>query len=107
MNKINRVIKFEDLPSDALEALEVKYPSGWKDFVRKITKPNGDYFHAINVDTHTVSYLVKVNVKVDSKSDLERIERKLENAEMEDTDEKKIKHVSLDEVEIADTSQSY
>lgn len=105
MNKINKVIKFEDLPIDALEALKIKYPDGWKDFVRKITKPNGDFFHAINVDTKTISYLVKVKVKVDSKSEIERMEKKLEDAVVEEEDEKKIKHVSLDEVEIADTSE--
>jgi hypothetical protein len=73
MEKIRKVIKFEELPADALQALTKKYPDGWKDFVRKITKPNGEFFFAINVDTETASYLVKVNVKVDSKSDVEKI----------------------------------
>lgn len=65
MGKINKVIKFEDLPADALKALEKQYPEGWKAYIRKITKPSGDFFHAINVDTKKVSYLVKLNVKVD------------------------------------------
>jgi hypothetical protein len=73
MEKIKKVIKFEELPSDALQALAIKYPDGWKDFVRKVIKPNGDFFHAIDIDTENASYLVKVNVKIDSKSDVEKI----------------------------------
>jgi hypothetical protein len=73
MNKIKKVVKFEDLPSDAMEAISKKYPDGWKDFVRKVTKPNGDFFHAIDIDTADASYLVKVNVKIDSKSDVEKM----------------------------------
>ncbi len=74
MEKIKKVVKLEDLPSDGIKALYKKYPEGWKDYVRKITKPSGEFFYAINVDTDTISYLVKVNVKVDSKSDVERLE---------------------------------
>ncbi|MBN1988655.1 MAG: hypothetical protein JW783_04630 [Bacteroidales bacterium] len=33
----------------------------------KITKPNGDYFYAITMDTPDASYLIKVNVKIDTK----------------------------------------
>ncbi|MBM3434869.1 MAG: hypothetical protein FJY07_01485 [Bacteroidetes bacterium] len=73
MEKVKKVVKYEDLPAEAMQALIKKYPDGWKDFVRKITKPNGDFFFAIDVDTETASYLVKVNVKIDSKSDVEKI----------------------------------
>jgi hypothetical protein len=73
MEKIKKVIKFEDLPPDAMQSLAKRYPDGWKDFVRKITKPNGEFFHAIDIDTENASYLVKVNVKIDSKSDVEKI----------------------------------
>ena len=83
MEKIKKVIKFEELPLDALQALTKRYPDGWKDFVRKVTKPNGDFFYAINVDTENVSYLVKVNVKIDSKSDVEKINESIIDKEAE------------------------
>ncbi len=73
MEKVKKVIKFDELPQEALLALAKKYPDGWKDFVRKITKPNGEFFHAIDIDTANASYLVKVNVKIDSKSDVEKM----------------------------------
>ncbi len=73
MKKINKVIKFEDLPGDALAALSNQYPEGWEDFVRKITKPNGDSFYAINVDTKDISYLAKVSVNIDAESTLDKM----------------------------------
>jgi hypothetical protein len=85
MNKIKKVIKLEDLPRDGIRALLKKYPEGWKDYVRKVTKPSGDYFYAIDVDTPQVSYLIKVNVKVDMKTELDKLEMNFmdKNAERE------------------------
>ena len=50
MQKVKKVIKFKDLPENDVKVLYEKYPDGWEDFVRKITKPNGDYFYAINLE---------------------------------------------------------
>jgi len=83
MEKVKKVVKIEDLPAEAMQALTKKYPDGWKDYVRKISKPNGEYFFAIDVDTETASYLVKVNVKVDSKSDVEKIQESFIDKEAE------------------------
>ena len=83
MDKIKKVVKYEDLPRDAMDALHKKYPEGWKDFVKKITKPNGDFFYAVSVDTETASYLVKVNVKIDTKTDLEKMHETFTEKETE------------------------
>ena len=82
---MNKVIKLEDLPKNGLKALEKQYPEGWKAHIRKITKPNGDYFHAINVDTKEISYLVKLDVKIDIDSDMVKMVDDFidENAEKE------------------------
>lgn len=77
MNKINKVIKLEDLPEEGLEALDSKYPDGWQDHVRKITKPNGTSFYAFNLDTQLVSYLIKVEVNVDSSGEFEVLDEQL------------------------------
>lgn len=74
MEKINKVVKLEDLPRKGVKALLKKYPEGWKDFVRKITKPSGEFFYAINIDTDSVSYLVKIDVKIDSQVSIEQLE---------------------------------
>lgn len=85
MNKIKKVINLEDLPRDGIRALLKKYPEGWKDYVRKVTKPSGDYFYAIDVDTVQVSYLIKVDVKVDMDSQFDKLDINFtdENAERE------------------------
>lgn len=78
MTKKKIVTSMDKLTPDVLEAIYKKYPDGWANHVMRITKPNGEFFHAITVDTAEISYLVKVVVKVDSKSDLEKEEEKVE-----------------------------
>ena len=68
MTLIRKMVKFEDLPDEAFEVLEELYPDGWQDEVRKITKPNGDHFYAISVETENAIYLAKVNFDVDTQS---------------------------------------
>jgi hypothetical protein len=65
MEKIKKVVKLENLPKDGIRALLRKYPDGWEDHVRKITKPSGEFFHAIDIDTKEFSYLIKVDRKID------------------------------------------
>lgn len=110
MNKINKVIKIENLPEEAMDALEDKYPDGWQDHVRKITKPNGSSFYAINIDTQTVSYLVKVEVNVDSSGEIEVLDEELidtraeraaqshskEDGNLEEDDENEHEHLEDD-----------
>lgn len=74
MDKIKKVVKLEVLPRDGIKALMKKFPDGIEDHVRKITKPNGDFFYAVDVDTKTVSYLVKIDVEVDFNSEEDKID---------------------------------
>lgn len=74
MTKKRVVTSFEKLSPDVFKAIVAKYPDGWTNHVMRINKPNGEFFHAITIDTEDTSYLIKVNVKVDSKSDLEKEE---------------------------------
>lgn len=71
MKKIRKVLQLKALPDDAIQALLARYPDGLEDHVRKVTKPNGDYFYAVDVETETVSYLVKIEVDVDQVNDEE------------------------------------
>lgn len=81
--KVKKVIKFEELPEEALEAIEESYPDGWSGSVKKIKKPNGELMHAFNLDTETTSYLVKVEVFVDAKSEQEGLDEELLDKEAE------------------------
>lgn len=59
-------MSYNNLPSNIIEALRAQYPDGYANFVKKIPKPNNDFFYAITVDTEDATYLVKVNVKIDN-----------------------------------------
>ncbi|MDR2652705.1 MAG: hypothetical protein LBC68_10415 [Prevotellaceae bacterium] len=60
------VVNYNQLAPELIELLNERYPSGWRDYILKVEKGNGDFFHAIMLDTDDVSYLIKVSVKVDS-----------------------------------------
>ncbi|MDR1554338.1 MAG: hypothetical protein LBS69_12895 [Prevotellaceae bacterium] len=60
------VVNYNQLAPKLIELLNEKYPSGWRDYILKVEKGNGDFFHAIMLDTDDVSYLIKVSVKVDN-----------------------------------------
>ncbi len=81
MQKKRIVRNMEDIASDVMDLIIKRYPDGWRNHVIKVPKPNGDFFHAITVDTEDVSYLIKVKVKVESKADLEKEEQEKEKRE--------------------------
>lgn len=60
------VVNYNQLAPELIELLNEQYPLGWRNFIIKVEKGNGDFFHAIMLDTEDVSYLIKVKVKVDS-----------------------------------------
>lgn len=66
MEKRKLVVSYKNASEEVIEAVKKKYPTGYNDFVIKVTKPNNDYFYAITVDTEDASYLVKVDVKIDN-----------------------------------------
>jgi hypothetical protein len=60
------VVNYNQLAPELIELLNEKYPLGWRDYILKVEKGNGEFFHAIMLDTADVSYLIKVEVKVDN-----------------------------------------
>ncbi len=60
------VVSYKNCPTEVLQAIKEKYPTGYGDAVIKVQKPSGDFFHAITVDIGNTSYLVKVDVKIDN-----------------------------------------
>ncbi len=76
MSSVKKIISFDKLDSEVKAALMVKYPNGWRNYIQKIPKGNGEFFYAIALDHGEYSYLIKVEVKVDSLSELEKEEKK-------------------------------
>ncbi len=60
------IVHINNISPEVMEIVHEKYPDGYQDRVFKVTKPNGDFFHAITVDTEDTSYLIKVDVRIDS-----------------------------------------
>ena len=69
------VVSYKNLSPELLELVKEKYPRGYFDDVFKVDKGNGDFFHAITLDTEDATYLVKVDVKIDT--EIEEVERQL------------------------------
>lgn len=69
MVKKRIITSFEKLSPALKGQLQKAYPDGYLDSVRKIDKPNGEFFYAIGLETNEVSYLVKIPVKVDETID--------------------------------------
>ena len=66
VHKKRLVISYKNCPTEVLQAIREKYPTGYGDAIIKVEKPNGEFFHAITIDFEDVSYLVKVDVKIDN-----------------------------------------
>ncbi len=69
--KAKKVVHYDNLAPDVIEAIKKKYPLGYSNHVFKVTTPNNNFFYAITVDTEDASYLVKVKVKLDKVDKLE------------------------------------
>lgn len=101
------IVHINNVAPEVLDALNEKYPEGYKNHVIKITKPNNDFFHAVPVDLEDVSYLVKIDVKIDNVhqdkldeqifSNLESVEPEVKGEDEDDEDEKKSKKSSDDD----------
>jgi hypothetical protein len=85
-NKKRIIVHFNNISPEVLEAVHKKYPDGFQDRIFKVTKPNGDFFHAITVDTKDASYLIKVDVKIDTATDEKIAEQLFSKDDVPDAD---------------------
>ena len=65
MEKIRKIVKYENLGDEVLEAFNERYPEGYKNIIFKVDAPKGA-FYAFTFEHEKVSYLVKVDVSIDS-----------------------------------------
>ena len=69
MIKKRLIVNYENLPTNVVEALNIKYPDGFENHIIKVDVGPTKKFHAVTVDYNDTSYLVKVNVSIDSNLD--------------------------------------
>lgn len=77
MTKRRAITSIEKLAPEMRQKLQELYPQGWSNYIRRINKPNGEFFHGITLETDDAVYVVKVPVKVDDKSELEKEEHRM------------------------------
>lgn len=59
------IISFEKLSPELLKLFHDTFPSGCEDSLKRIPKPNGEYFYAVQLESEDTSFLIKMPVKID------------------------------------------
>lgn len=59
------IISYEKLSPELLKLFQDKFPGGCEESLKRIPKPNGEYFYAVEMEADDTSYLVKMPVKID------------------------------------------
>ncbi len=62
------VTSFNNLTPELQAMVKEKYPLGFTESMKRIDKPNGDFFYAVPFETDEADYLIKIDVKIDDKS---------------------------------------
>jgi hypothetical protein len=99
MEKRRIITSYEKLSPELKQVVLMQYPDGYQDAVRKIDKPNGDFFYAFDLVTEDTNYMVKIQLQVDEK--IEEIEDNVYGSESnEDSSDSKM--VEFDDNEMYD-----
>lgn len=59
------IISFEKLSPELLKLFHDTFPGGCEEALKRIPKPNGEYFYAVQLESDETSYLIKMPVKID------------------------------------------
>ena len=73
------IISYKNLDEDLRELFKDTYPDGYKDYLQKTIKPNGEPLFVVPLETDDTSYMVKFDVKIDSGLVEDDIEKDLYN----------------------------
>lgn len=60
------IISHKNLPEDIRELFKETYPEGYKDYLQKTIKPNGEPIFVVPLETEDTSYMVKFDVVIDT-----------------------------------------
>ena len=65
-NKKKLIISYKNLPDSIKELFKQTYPEGYRDYLQKTIKPNGEPIFVVPLETEDTSYMVKFDVKIDT-----------------------------------------
>jgi hypothetical protein len=66
IHKKNLIVNYKNLSEDVRELFKEAYPEGYKDYLQRTVKPNGEPIFTVPLETADTFYLIKFDVKVDS-----------------------------------------
>ena len=60
------IISFKNLSEELRELFKEAYPDGYKDYIQKTIKPNGEPIFVVPLETDDTSYMIKFDVTIDT-----------------------------------------
>ncbi len=60
------IVSYKNLTDDLRELFKDAYPDGYKDYLQKTIKPNGEAIFVVPLETEETSYMIKFDVKIDT-----------------------------------------
>jgi len=66
VHKKNLIVSYKNLSEELLETFKEQYPEGYRDYLQRFTKPNGDTIFVVPMETADTMYMIKFDVVIDS-----------------------------------------
>lgn len=86
-HKKNLIVSFKNLSEELLLLFKEKYPEGYKDYLQRYDKPNGESIFVVPLETDDTVYMIKFEVKVDTAYDDDDMGKDFFDEEIEKADE--------------------
>ncbi|MCQ2273812.1 MAG: hypothetical protein MJZ86_03355 [Bacteroidales bacterium] len=86
-HKKNLIVSYKNLSDELKELFKEKYPEGYKDYLQRFDKPNGEPFFVVPMETEDSVYMVKFDVKIDTTLTDEDVEKDFFDEAVEKADE--------------------
>ena len=65
-HKKNLIISYKNASDELKELLKEQYPEGYKDYIQRFVKPNGETIFVVPLETEDTAYMIKFDVKIDT-----------------------------------------
>lgn len=86
-HKKNLIVSFKNLSEELKELFKEKYPEGYRDYLQRFDKPNGDIIFVVPLETDDTVYMIKFDVKIDTTLTDDDVEKDYFDEEVEKADE--------------------
>lgn len=86
-HKKNLIVSYKNLSDELKELFKEKYPEGYKDYLQRFDKPNGDTIFVVPMETEDTVYMIKFDVKIDTTLTDDDVEKDFFDEAVEKADE--------------------